>query len=760
MIYFILIFASYILTLYPTISPYRDSGDLISAAWTLGVAHPPGYPLYSLIGKIFLTIIPFGNAAYRVNLMSAVAGAAAVAVLLKRFKGFTAGIILLSLGFTIPFWRLSLVSEMYSVNGFFVALAIAAVLNAVYSADHREIFRNFALAFFLVGIASGNHLTAVLILPPAALAVYLVAKKNSFAQLLSFTNLLYLAAFFALGASVFLYLPLRSIRGAVVNWGDPSNLERFLRVVTRADYGGLKLHPEESAFVWNLRSVFEQLLFYLKLLRLRFGMVPIFFAAVGALRSVYRIPFMMAGDKKSSSVGNIGDGENGVREQITALFVFAGFVVSGPLFTLLANLPVGKTSTIGILEPHFVMPDIFFVALAIVGVTAFSRRGEYRRHIFFIVKKILIFSALVLSFFYVAVIFISKSGDYRYNFTAYDYARNILATSPYGKTIIYDPDDTTAFTLDYFQYVLGRRPDVAKAVYFRTRWGYERLKKFSKEILPPREISSGMELARELLSYNLSSGRTIFSELPSKFPTGASVMPVGILHQIISLSKNDAGTSSPPLSGGKDVFGFYFMRGISFGDMTPDAVFTADFFNSHVISYYASAMVNNGLYAAQRGESVEAENFYMTALAVSDALAPAWNNLGTLAFTLGDYRKAALFFKKSAALEPSNPTGVINAGLAYRRMGDTDVAVKFFESALKNGFNPTAMNEIGLIYYEKGDYAKALRIFQDIIGRAPDFAAAYYNAALVCQRMNLRLESEKYLGIYYRMESRSTDPKH
>lgn len=63
-------FFVYLLTLYPTVGT-EDSGELITSAATLDIAHPPGYPLYTLLGKLFTIIIPFGNIGWRVNLMSA-----------------------------------------------------------------------------------------------------------------------------------------------------------------------------------------------------------------------------------------------------------------------------------------------------------------------------------------------------------------------------------------------------------------------------------------------------------------------------------------------------------------------------------------------------------------------------------------------------------------------------------------------------------------------------------------------------------------
>src|ERR1019366_1204989 len=50
-------FSLYLGCLYPAIAP-RDSSDMASAAMTLGVAHPPGYPLYSVLGRAWLEILP------------------------------------------------------------------------------------------------------------------------------------------------------------------------------------------------------------------------------------------------------------------------------------------------------------------------------------------------------------------------------------------------------------------------------------------------------------------------------------------------------------------------------------------------------------------------------------------------------------------------------------------------------------------------------------------------------------------------------
>ncbi|MDI6735061.1 MAG: DUF2723 domain-containing protein [bacterium] len=64
-------FLVYLKTLTPDIG-FHDSGDMIPASFHLGICHPPGYPFYNLFGKLFSTLLPIGNIAYRFNLMSAI----------------------------------------------------------------------------------------------------------------------------------------------------------------------------------------------------------------------------------------------------------------------------------------------------------------------------------------------------------------------------------------------------------------------------------------------------------------------------------------------------------------------------------------------------------------------------------------------------------------------------------------------------------------------------------------------------------------
>ena len=84
-IVFCVSFTVYLLTLAPTIY-IEDAAEFSAAVPTLGIAHPSGFPLYMLLGKLFTLLVPIGNMAFRVNLFSAVTTSFALVVFYYTLK--------------------------------------------------------------------------------------------------------------------------------------------------------------------------------------------------------------------------------------------------------------------------------------------------------------------------------------------------------------------------------------------------------------------------------------------------------------------------------------------------------------------------------------------------------------------------------------------------------------------------------------------------------------------------------------------------
>ncbi len=251
----------YLLTLAPTVSG-EDSGELITAAYTLGVAHPPGYPLWCLLGKLF-TFIPVGTIAARVNFMSAFFAALAVLIvcliIIKLTKNRLVGMAgALLLAFSSEFWEQSVIAEVYGLNSFLVVLAVFLLLLWY---EHRRSLP--LLAFALVfGLGLCNHNTMMLLGPVFLAFVLFIDPKFWFRWKLYLACTL--TATLCLG--IYAYLPLRSAANPAVDWGNPETWSAFKDHVTRAQYSfAMKENPHAAG------RLAAQLWAFLKLYAWEFG---------------------------------------------------------------------------------------------------------------------------------------------------------------------------------------------------------------------------------------------------------------------------------------------------------------------------------------------------------------------------------------------------------------------------------------------------------------------------------------------------------
>ena len=228
---FVLPLALYAATLAPTVT-LEDSGEFIAGALHLGVVHPPGYPLWCLLAHAF-TWLPFGSVAERVHLASAVfaAGATWLTFVVARRWTRCAGAALaaaLALGASRVFWSQAVIAEVYTLAALFAIGLLALGVRFEKSRDPRWILA-LALA---AGLSLANHPTTALELP--VLALWLLARGGR--RVLAPRRIAAGAALFALGLSVYLYLPLRARSDPPVNVGSPTTLAKTLEHVSRAAY--------------------------------------------------------------------------------------------------------------------------------------------------------------------------------------------------------------------------------------------------------------------------------------------------------------------------------------------------------------------------------------------------------------------------------------------------------------------------------------------------------------------------------------------
>jgi hypothetical protein len=276
-------FGVYLATLSPTING-GDSGELVAVAHLLGVAHPPGYPLHALLGKL-LTLVPIGTVAWRVNLLSALCDAGA-AVLLFRTVVLLTGVLpagLLAAGafaFAPLVWPYAITAEVFALNNLFTAGLLYWSARAL-----REValggtpMRTLYLAAFWLALGFSNHHTLVFFGLPFGLFVLGLAGR----RLLEPRVTGGLALAFALGFLPYVYLPLASARPAAVTWGDATTWSGFLTHFLRREYGTFRLADESVGSGGSLWVRFG--LFWVAAARSTlYAVIPLGGASVAALR--------------------------------------------------------------------------------------------------------------------------------------------------------------------------------------------------------------------------------------------------------------------------------------------------------------------------------------------------------------------------------------------------------------------------------------------------------------------------------------------
>lgn len=155
----------YVRTLAPDVL-YGDSAEFQALSYTMGIAHTTGYPVYVLLGKIFGTLLPFGNFAYRINLLSAIyaAGTLSGMYLLGRFitrsrVGPVLGAV--AMGVAYSFWSQAVIAEVYTLATLVLTWSVYCLWRWQEDPFHRG--RWVLAAMLLLGL--GVHTVVELVVP-------------------------------------------------------------------------------------------------------------------------------------------------------------------------------------------------------------------------------------------------------------------------------------------------------------------------------------------------------------------------------------------------------------------------------------------------------------------------------------------------------------------------------------------------------------------------------------------------------------------
>jgi len=182
-------FGLYLRTLAPGVLG-GDSGELQFAAYLGGIAHPTGYPLYLMLGWLWTHVIPWGDAAYCLNLFSALWGGVAVALtylLAERLlreatprlpalpRTLAAAVAALTFACSETFWSQAMIAEIYTLHAAFVAGVLWLILWWGEGADGA--FGRLAVVALIYGLGLTHHRTMLLLAPAVLLFLCLIQRR-------------------------------------------------------------------------------------------------------------------------------------------------------------------------------------------------------------------------------------------------------------------------------------------------------------------------------------------------------------------------------------------------------------------------------------------------------------------------------------------------------------------------------------------------------------------------------------------------------
>ena len=357
----------YLLTAAPGVQ-YTDSGELAAACTTFGVAHPTGYPLFTLLGHAW-SLLPWSSPIAGLNILAALLVASGVAltylvarVLVARVAPtrdvrahdlVAAGTALL-VGCSATVWAQATSIEVYALNFVLLAGTLYATLRSIESDNHH---RWTMLAGLVFGLMLTNHVSSVT-LAPGFVLLWLSGSQPRSARLRAWKHLVFPAV-----AALALYaiLPLRSAQEPPINWGMVHrDMHAFLYHVKGKQFG-VWLYESKAAFNANVRLFWNLLTAQL----LWVGLLPMLVGVIALVRQSRGMGLALL----ALIAGNLGISLGyGIPD------IDAYFIPSLTVFTLLVGL--GIASLAQRLRPTLLIASLPLLLAGAVGTTEFSKQDR------------------------------------------------------------------------------------------------------------------------------------------------------------------------------------------------------------------------------------------------------------------------------------------------------------------------------------------------------------------------------------------------
>ena len=416
-----------------------DSGDIILASWFGGVAHPPGYPLNTIIGWIF-SHLPFDAAiAYKANLAAAfIQSVNSVLVFLIVTKISSKKVIGMISAFLFMFnpliWLYAHVYEVFQLNLALIAITFYLLLLWQETVlNHKQKKSYLYLAFFSWGLSAFHHHTSIL-LAPAILIFILNVRRNFLKQKM---ELLKLSGLFVLGSIQYIFILYAAFRQTPINWNNPVNVENFIRLITRADYGTFT--SANFLVSSTLKQKAAHVINYGLFLKADFLVVGLFLIFVGFTYSFFK-------------------------QKAVFWFLFLGFVALGPFFLAYSAFPLSNDFYSGLWE-RFLLNSylLLLITLGLGLVPLYSKIVTYLSQINFPTmskrSRIVLFCG-ILAFLPIYYYLINQPKTDLSNFKLGDwYAEDIMQSAEPGAIILL-VGDTALFNTLYVYYTFDKYTDL------------------------------------------------------------------------------------------------------------------------------------------------------------------------------------------------------------------------------------------------------------------------------------------------------------
>ncbi len=605
-----------------------DVGDLVSAASVFGVAHPPGYPLFTFLG-ILINFLPINaTPAFKVGILSAVFSAFSVYFVYFTILRLTKNTMLsvftsFYIAFFYIFWLYAEVAEVFALNTFFATTLLYFAIS-YYKTKKEKYFYFLSFAF---GLALTNHHTIVLIIPSLLLLIY-KANKSIFVNWRIIVKGFLLVL---LGFSVYLYVPLAALKQPPINWDNAININNFLRLLLRQDYGTFSSAFSNLSLVVPTFHRYLEVKNFFQQLFINVTPVGVFLATLGSFK-LYR------------------------KDKFVFFSLLIAFLLSGPIFTGYAGFPLIQYFHIGIAERFFIMPFIFFIFFIPFGVIFFVETlNTILKRLMpkFEMKKIYKYAFYAL--FFLLPIFLFK-----YNFPKTDLskvwigdnlAKDILYPLPKDSLLLIR-GDTPYFNTEYIKYALKKRTDIE----IINSSGIEISNVFIKEKTElaqkrKNKVSKEKELV-EVLKI-VAQKRSVFSL--SKLENNDYWVPFGLVFKFIPEKKN--------MPSEKDFLSEEVRIWSTLHIPYPNLISKPSYHNltiASIPSYYSSALANIGDYIVSSYEDMDtATKYFNQAVTVNPKDKYGYSGLGYVYLSQHKCDQAEKMFNKVLEVDMSDKPAAV-----------------------------------------------------------------------------------------------------